>query len=110
MANGLDFAAAVGWREEKVNENVNSLPRLAATVIAPGNDSAQRAADAASLTAGLVRGKMIVQPMMFSTRKIYADSNMSPVARMGLSAYSLLQVYDAGEPAAQTIIKAYEPK
>jgi hypothetical protein len=109
-ANGLDFAAAVGWRKEKVNENINSIPRLTATVLVPGNESAQRAADAVSLTSGFIGGRMVVQPLMFSARKINATSHMSPAAQSGLSGFSLLQVYDASVPAVETIQKTYQPQ
>jgi hypothetical protein len=106
----LDLVSALGWRNAALPENVNSLPRLAATLAAPNNDSAQRAADAFSLTSGLIGGRMITQPLMFSSRQIYATSNWSPAAQMGMSAYSVVQAVDAGTPAAEALKKEYDKK
>lgn len=110
VSSAVDLAAAMNWHKTGVAENVNSLARMFATVVAPGNAEAQRAADAVSLMAGFVGGRMIVQPLMFSTRKITATSHMSPAAQNGLSAYSLLQAWDAGQPAATILKEIYQQK
>jgi RHS repeat-associated protein len=119
VASTADLATAFGWRKKPVPESRNSLLRFVASTIAPDNDSAQRAADAVSLTTALVGSKLVVTPLMFSTssasaaknwsnaefttRSITATSNWAPAAQWGVSAYSLVQAYGAIVPAAEVI-------
>lgn len=94
VSNGRDLAAAFGFGSGMPDE-LNSPARAMATIWAPGGKNAQLAADVFSVGGGIVGGKMVNQPLMFSSARITSDSSWPPLLRTVGDMYTGVQVIDA---------------